>query len=316
MSLRRSLIPGIALGLLFTYAETANAETVEVTARALNCRTGPSTRNRVIKVLRRGQRYGVVRRSGSWAQLQLGGGVAGWSYARGYLKTVSTTPTTPPPPTTGRKEYVTVGRLNVRTGPSTRYRLLGSVTRGTELTITGAQGSWKRTVYRGRTAWVYGPYVGPRGTTPPGGDGRRRSRAGFIQLKASGPGFTTYQAGYRRWGKPALIYGLERAGRQWAQRGRRPRMRFGDISRENGGRFSPHVSHRVGEDVDMGPMRNDGREAPTVVGYRSYSRPLTHEMIRLLMANIRVELILFNDSRIPETRYYRGHANHLHLRMR
>ncbi|MBL4846192.1 MAG: penicillin-insensitive murein endopeptidase [Planctomycetes bacterium] len=316
-----------ALSILIALGSLSLAETIEITANSLNVRSGPSTRNRVISVARRGQRYAVAKSSGSWRQVTLSSGSTGWLYGPRYTRVVNV-----PPATTARparpaapapNEECRVGRLNVRTGAGTRFRVLGQLRRGDRVQVTSQSGRWKRLVYKGRTAFAWGAYLRPiaraPATSPPvpvGSGGRRSSRVGFVALRASGPGFYSYKTPSRRWGKPQLVYGLERAARIWSQRGRRPRIAIGDISRENGGRFRPHVTHRLGEDVDIRLIRNDGREASVSRFQSAYSRSLTRESIEIVRSQIPTELILFNDRAIPGVRSYAGHDSHWHYRMR
>ncbi|MGE0707115.1 MAG: SH3 domain-containing protein [Planctomycetota bacterium] len=240
---RNTLVPALAaVGLLIAAsAEAARAETVEVTATALNVRSGPSTRYRVVGVARRGQRFAVTGRSGAWRRIS-----AGWLHSA-YTRVVSGAAAAPAP---------------VAAAPE-----------------------------------------------------RPRSRAGFIQLRASGPGYAAYSAASGRWGVPRFIYAIERAARRWKAEGRRARLRVGDISRENGGYFYPHVSHRVGKDADISPLRNDGRELPVTRFDRAYSRALTAHAIQLLRNELRPSLVLFNDRGVGGVTYWPGHDNHFHYRV-
>ena len=61
---------------------------------------------------------------------------------------------------------VNAGALNVRSGPSTRYRRLGQVYRGNRVQVTGSNGAWLQISYRGQAAWVHGSYLSPAGSGP------------------------------------------------------------------------------------------------------------------------------------------------------
>ena len=51
-------------------------------------------------------------------------------------------------------------RLNVRTGPSTDYRVITSLSNGTTVTVTGSSGSWYRISYgSGKSGYVYSKYL-------------------------------------------------------------------------------------------------------------------------------------------------------------
>ena len=154
------------------------------------------------------------------------------------------------------------------------------------------------------------------GQPPPSNPNRPVSRAGFVQLAASGPGFYSYTSAGNRWGLPNMVYGIERVGRRWEPLNR-PRIGTGDLSYENGGRMRGHVSHRKGEDVDVRPVRNDGGERPVTINQRAYSREFTRELINLFYDEhgSNFDLCLFNDAQTDHTRYYANHHNHFHLRI-
>lgn len=90
---------------------------------------------------------------------------------------------------------------------------------------------------------------------------------------------------------------------------------IGDISLDGGGRMPGHRSHRFGLDVDIRPLRADGRRLPvTIDNLQAYSRRRTRALVRLLRAQPKIELILFNDDQIAGVKFFRGHRNHLHVR--
>ncbi|HKO43355.1 MAG TPA: penicillin-insensitive murein endopeptidase [Pyrinomonadaceae bacterium] len=141
------------------------------------------------------------------------------------------------------------------------------------------------------------------------------------QLPPQGPGFVTYNretSGADQYGQPATIEAVKRVGLAWsAQHPDRP-FSVGDISRKGGGKFAPHGSHRHGLDVDVRPMRKDGKNLKVTVKEAEYDSDLTLELIRLFRKLAHVDLILFNDKAAINaglSREYAGHDNHLHIRL-
>src|SRR4051812_20099588 len=56
--------------------------------------------------------------------------------------------------------YTTTGNLNIRSGPSTNYAILGTVKKGTNLTITGNTGNdWYNVSYNNKAGFVSSKYV-------------------------------------------------------------------------------------------------------------------------------------------------------------
>src|SRR5687767_9100474 len=103
------------------------------------------------------------------------------------------------------------------------------------------------------------PRVAPRPSTV----GRPAARPNSVntRLPASGPGFRTYNreaGGADQYGTRSTIDRIQRLGQTWAQRNPNRPFEVGDISRQGGGRFPPHSTHRSGNDVDMRPISRNG----------------------------------------------------------
>jgi hypothetical protein len=126
-----------------------------------------------------------------------------------------------------------------------------------------------------------------------------------------------------------------------------PPMVVGDISRRFGGRFRPHLSHRKGDDIDIGiPVKGSGfLDRFERVNAETIDVPRTWTLIRESVATGHVKYIFLDyrlqrplydfaraqglsDAELGElfeyprgrgyrkgiVRHARGHANHLHLR--
>ncbi|MEZ6186015.1 MAG: penicillin-insensitive murein endopeptidase [Planctomycetota bacterium] len=290
--LRNALTLAAALVVSSSVAWGASAR--EVTASTLNVRSGPSTGNAVIGQVHRGEVYAGIRHSGSWWLIQFDHR-QGWCHGS-YLKSSGRT-----------LRAVTAASLNVRTGASTRYRALGALPRGALVADQGSAGSWRKISFGGRQAWCHGSYLGGAGSTRP------TSSRGFVQLAASGAGLYSFSPPSDRWGTPRMIYGLERIGRRWSGQG--PRMGVGDISLANGGPMPGHVSHQLGVDVDVRPVRSDGRTGPVTIYQSAYSRTLTQRLLNLFVAELRIRLILFNDRYTRPVQSYPNHHHHFHARI-
>ena len=137
-------------------------------------------------------------------------------------------------------------------------------------------------------------------------------------LPASGPGFYAYASAARRYGRPETIQALLAIGAAWqGLHPSGPRIGIGSISLNGGGPMPPHRSHQDGLDVDLRPVRSDGREAPTTWRDPAYSRAATQRLVDLLLGNrvLGVQRILFNDPAVTGVRAYLGHDDHLHVRL-
>lgn len=77
--------------------------------------------------------------------------------AVGPMQSPVPTPKPPKPPPSGGSRCTALFSANIRTGPSTRYRIKGRVPRGGLFISTRRSGNW-RYGYRGHVrGWVYAP---------------------------------------------------------------------------------------------------------------------------------------------------------------
>ena len=59
-------------------------------------------------------------------------------------------------------EYITLASpLNVRSGPSTAYSKVGTLSNGSHVQITEVRGDWGKIVFHGREAWISMNYTMP-----------------------------------------------------------------------------------------------------------------------------------------------------------
>ena len=125
----------------------------EVTATALNVRTGPSTSYSKIGQILTGQKYVitdvVLTGSLTWYKFWFNGQEA-WCAATGYTKIV---------PFENVFE-VTTSTLNVRNGPSTAHTTIGQIHQGELYVKYESSGTWFRFWFEGRSdAWCHSGYV-------------------------------------------------------------------------------------------------------------------------------------------------------------
>ncbi len=67
----------------------------------------------------------------------------------------------PEPPKISYAQYIrcTGNNVNIRSGAGTSYAALGSAEKNTNYAIVGKSGSWYKTYYRGKTAYLYSSYA-------------------------------------------------------------------------------------------------------------------------------------------------------------
>jgi uncharacterized protein YraI len=173
----RHAIP--ALVFLVAGAAIAQAQTALQADGTVNVRSGPGTGYGIIGQVPDGHTYVGFQQSGEWWKIYYNGGT-GWTHGAYY---------TPLSGTTGVK--VTTDVLNVRSGPSTGYSILGKVYMG-QIHFWTAHESiapWYRIYWGGRVGYVHGDYVtrvalsgGTRAPPPPSGSPTNLAVTHFYQV--------------------------------------------------------------------------------------------------------------------------------------
>jgi penicillin-insensitive murein endopeptidase len=142
------------------------------------------------------------------------------------------------------------------------------------------------------------------------------------QLPESGTGFVTNNRGAHgefQFGQQASIDAAILVAAAWDALHSGSHLSIGQISKKGGGPFPPHLSHRLGVDIDVRPMRKDGQNQGVTIDDAEYDRALTTELINLWWENAPVQAVFFNDTTVIAAKlsqFVKGHGNHFHVRLR
>ena len=137
------------------------------TTSAVNFRTGPSTRRRVLRVLPANALVSFQGgTSGAWLKVAHDGTI-GWVH--GDFLTESNGGSNDEWPVVGTA--VTTSSVNLRSGPTTGHKVLRVLARGTSVQITDNLGNgFRYVIHDGLAGWIYDGYLDGRGNGPrPGG---------------------------------------------------------------------------------------------------------------------------------------------------
>ena len=130
----------VAAGLVISAAH-ANAEFRSIAGNSVNIRTTPSTKAEVAWELERGYPLQVPQRTGKWLKVKDFEGSLGWVYK----------------PLTGKQAHhvVKANTANIRKGPGTQYRKVGSLEKYELFKTLDKQSGWvKGKTSEGQVGWV------------------------------------------------------------------------------------------------------------------------------------------------------------------
>jgi hypothetical protein len=114
---------------------------------------------------------------------------------------------------------------------------------------------------------------------------------------------------------PVMMTAILRVALEWQAIDRR-RFGVGNISLPGGTKPPDHDSHMSGLEVDIRPLRKDGREEQVTYTDAAYDHAGTAKLIELFRTLTPVAFILFNDPDIPFVRHFPRHHDHFHVKMR
>jgi uncharacterized protein YraI len=142
-------------------SKPSNAEKFEaygtVTASVLNVRSGASTDSSIIGTLQKGKQVRIGAKSGGWYSIYFGDH-GGWVSAQ-YIN-VGSQSSSPKPVDNSKYGTVTANSgLNVRSGPGTGYKVIGSLSKGQKVRIGSRTSGWYNIYFGDHGGWVSDQYL-------------------------------------------------------------------------------------------------------------------------------------------------------------
>lgn len=138
-----------------------------ITGTDVRVRSGPGTSYSVLGYVNTGDTYAVTGVSGNWCRISYSGQTAyvSGTYIRfaggGSSGSVSSSGSSSSNSSSGVSGTGTINATDVRlrSGPGTSYSILGYVSTGDTMTVTGSSGDWYKVSRNGTECYVYGVYL-------------------------------------------------------------------------------------------------------------------------------------------------------------
>ncbi|WP_164462216.1 SH3 domain-containing protein [Bacillus sp. FJAT-42376] len=146
---------GWAASWLVQVQSSSQEDAIYSNAEDVRIRKGPGKQYPIIGTFPMGKKAKLVSRKGDWTSIAYEG-TAGWissQYASSNKKEEKSVSRS------GLTGYITASSLYVRSAPAGESTLLGSVKKGTAVTILNTQSNWLRISYGGETGWVNREFV-------------------------------------------------------------------------------------------------------------------------------------------------------------
>ena len=142
---------------------------------------------------------------------------------------------------------------------------------------------------------------------------------GFFMLPQGyeGGGYYVYgtpERGAAQYAHPSMMSLILSVAGRWSYHDWR-KFGVGNMSLANGAVFDDHRGHRSGLEVDVRPVRKDGKKEKCIRGDTQYDFEATKHLITLFILSGRVKIIYFSDLNIPGVTYRGKHDNHFHVEL-
>ena len=142
---RSVIILGTVL-LVTLYASTSLADMVSIDGDDVNMRSGPGTKYKVLWELGNGFPLMVLKRSGQWLRVRDFEGTIGWVHRDVTQKT---------PHMVVKVHKNSKKRINVRSGPGTKYRIVAKAYYGVVFKTLSQKNGWVNVQHeKGVTGWI------------------------------------------------------------------------------------------------------------------------------------------------------------------
>lgn len=158
------LVTELPLGLLDGSTHVAEAAKIDYqTTTNLNMRSGASTKHKILLTIPKGKKVAYVSKSGSWFKVKYSGktGFVSSTYIKkgttaAQVKAKSTAAKVSTP---SKVQYQTTTSLNMRSGASTKHKILLTIPKGKNVEYISKSGSWFKVEYNNKTGFVSSSYI-------------------------------------------------------------------------------------------------------------------------------------------------------------
>lgn len=131
-------------------------ETITIAADSVNIRKGPSLSYPLVKQVKKGDRFTIVKEKDDWIEIELSSGKTGW-VANWLVKKSSSGSSTVS--SNKNAAEANTDQLRVRSGPGTSFRVIGYLNKGQAVTILEENETWLKISASFGEGWVAKQYI-------------------------------------------------------------------------------------------------------------------------------------------------------------
>lgn len=136
----------------FATMALANYSTIKIDAAVVNVRTGPGLSYDTMTQIGAGDRVNILEEKNNWYKVRLSNDKIGWVASWLVNNTEISAATNTMGTVTGEK-------INIRSESNDQAAIIGSVTKGTELTVLYQENGWTQIQYNQQVAWISSKFI-------------------------------------------------------------------------------------------------------------------------------------------------------------
>lgn len=136
----------------------AARNTLTISEDIVNVRGGPSLSYQLVKQVKKGEKYSILKEKGDWIQIDLSNGKTGW-VANWLITKEKNNESTNPTSLENTIAEADTDQLRVRSGPGTSFRIIGLLNKGQAVTVLENNENWIKISTPFGEGWVASQYV-------------------------------------------------------------------------------------------------------------------------------------------------------------
>ncbi|MEH7251822.1 SH3 domain-containing protein [Neobacillus niacini] len=138
-------------------------DSVTIAEETVNIRNGPSLSYQLVKQVKKGEKFTILKEKGDWIQIQLSATKTGW--VANWVVTKSSKGTTMPSIDKKTTAEANTDQLRVRSGPGSSFRIIGYLNKGQAVTVLEDNENWLKVTAAFGEGWVAREYIDVKNTT-------------------------------------------------------------------------------------------------------------------------------------------------------
>lgn len=154
--------------------------TITISADNVNVRKGPSLSYQLVKQVKKGEKFTIVKEKDDWIEIELSSGKTGWVVNWLVTKTAKDSSAVSSSNSNNYGAQANTDQLRIRSGPGTSFRITGYLNKGQAVTILAENENWLKVSSDSAEGWVARQYISNKPSKNESKDENQTGEKGII----------------------------------------------------------------------------------------------------------------------------------------